>query len=93
MVTGRCLPVTYTYTNSLIIALFRAPTYTCPSGCTMALGLTQPLTEISTRDVWMSPGGKDSRCVGLKVLQPSGADCLEILGASDCWNRQVLSGL
>ena len=57
----------------------------------MALGLTQPLTEISTRDVWMSPGGKDSRCVGLKVLQPSGADCLEILGASDCWNPQVLS--
>jgi len=27
---------------------FTAPTYTCLSGCNMALGLTQPLTEIST---------------------------------------------
>ena len=36
------------------------------SGRTMALGLTQPLTEM---------GG---RCVGLTTLPPSCADCLEI---------------
>ena len=35
-----------------------------PSGCTMALGLTQPLT--------------DGRCVGLTTLPPSCVDCLEI---------------
>ena len=38
-----------------------------PSGRTMALGLTQPLTEV----------GK-GRCVGLTTLPPSCADCLEI---------------
>ena len=36
----------------------------------MALGLTQPLTEVST-----SKGG---RCVGLTTLPPSCADCLEV---------------
>jgi len=35
----------------------------------MALGSVQPLTEM---------GGKDGRCVGLKILPPSCADCLEI---------------
>jgi len=41
----------------------------------MALGLTQPLTEIITRNIsW----GKGGRCVGLTTLQPSCADCLEI---------------
>jgi len=41
----------------------------------MALGLTQPLTEISTRNIsW----GKGGRCVGLTILPPSCADCLEI---------------
>ena len=39
-----------------------------PSGRTIALRLTQPLTE-------MSKGG---RCVGLTTLPPSCADCLEI---------------
>ena len=43
-----------------------------PSGRTMALGSTQPLTEMSTRD-------KDGRCVGLTTLPPSCAECLEIL--------------
>jgi hypothetical protein len=37
----------------------------------MALGSTQPLTEMSTR-------GKGGRRVGLTTLPPSCADCLEI---------------
>ena len=41
---------------------------------TMALGLTQLLTEISTRNI--SLGGKGGRCVGLTILPPSCADCL-----------------
>jgi len=41
----------------------------------MSLGLTQPLTEMSTRNVsW----GKGGRCAGLTTLIPSCADCLEI---------------
>jgi hypothetical protein len=41
----------------------------------MALGSTQPLTEMSTRNIsW----GKDGRCVGLTTLPPSCADCLKI---------------
>jgi len=43
----------------------------------MALGLTQPLTEMSTRNIF--PGGKGGRFVGLTTLPPSCADCLEIL--------------
>jgi hypothetical protein len=47
-----------------------------PSGHTMALESTQPLTEISTRNIsWRGKGG---RCVGLTTLPPSCADCLEI---------------
>jgi hypothetical protein len=38
------------------------------SGRTMALGSTQPLTEMSTR---LFPGGKGCRCVRLTTLQPS----------------------
>jgi len=54
----------------------------------MALGVTQPVTEMSTRNIsW----GKGSRCVGLTILPPSCADCLEILGASTCWNPKCLS--
>jgi len=41
----------------------------------MALRLTQPLTEMSTRNI--SWGGKGGRCVGLTTLSPSSADCLE----------------
>jgi hypothetical protein len=41
----------------------------------MALGLTQPLTEMSTRNIsW----GKGGRCAGLTTLTPSCADCLKI---------------
>jgi len=37
--------------------------------------MTQPLTEMSTRNIsW----GKDGRYVGLTTLPPSCADCLEI---------------
>ena len=31
-------------------------------------------------------GDKGGRCVGLTALQPSYADCLEILAASTSWN-------
>jgi len=48
----------------------------CPSGRTMDLGLTQPLTKMSTRNI--SWGSKGSRCVGLTTLPPSCANCLEI---------------
>ena len=41
----------------------------------MALGSTQPLTEISTSNVSWNKGG---RCVGLTTLPPTCADCLEI---------------
>jgi len=41
----------------------------------MALDSTQPLTEMSTRNIsW----GKGGRYVGLTNLPPSCADCLEI---------------
>ena len=46
-----------------------------PSGRSMALGLTQFLTEMSTRNILWGKGG---RCVGLTPLLPSCADCLEI---------------
>jgi len=48
-----------------------------PSSCTMALGSTQPETEMSTRNIscrW----GKGSLCVRLTTLPPSCADCLQI---------------
>jgi hypothetical protein len=40
----------------------------------MALGLTQPIIEMCTRNK-----GKGSRCVGLTNLPSSYADCLESL--------------
>jgi hypothetical protein len=45
-----------------------------PSGRTMALGLTQPLTEMSTRNI--SWRGKGCRCIGLTTLPYT--DFLEI---------------
>ena len=48
-----------------------------PSDRTMALGSTQPLIEMSTRNI--SWGGKGGRCVRLITLPPSCVDCLEIL--------------
>ena len=47
-----------------------------PFGRTLALGSTQSLTEMSTRNIsWM---GKGWRCVGLTTLPPSCYNCLEI---------------
>ena len=43
---------------------------------TATLGLTQPLTEMSTRNT--SLGGKGVRCTGLTTLPLSCADCLDI---------------
>ena len=46
-----------------------------PSGRTMALGLTQPVTEVSTGNIsW----GKGGRCIGLTNLPRSCPDCPEI---------------
>jgi hypothetical protein len=44
----------------------------------MALGLTQPLTEMSTRNISWGVGGKGGQCVRLTTLPPSRAECLEI---------------
>jgi hypothetical protein len=49
-----------------------------PSGRTMALGLTQPITEMITRNISWGWGVKGGRCVGLTTLPSSCADCLEI---------------
>jgi hypothetical protein len=45
-----------------------------PSGRTMALGFTQPLREVSTRNSSWAKGGW---CVGLTTLPPC-ADCVKI---------------
>ena len=55
----------------------------------MALVSTQPLTEMSTRNI--SPGSKGSRCVGLTTLSPSCAGCLEIWGSQPPGTRLGLS--
>ena len=47
-----------------------------PSGRIVALGSTQPLTEMSTRNI--SWGGKGGRCVRMTNLPPSCAECLEM---------------
>ena len=45
----------------------------------MAMGATQSLAEIGTMGIsW----GKGGRCLGLTILPPAHAYCLEILGAS-----------
>jgi len=47
----------------------------------MALGLNQPLREMSTRSICWGVGGKGDQCTGLTTLPP--ANCPEILGASN----------
>ena len=45
----------------------------------MALGSTQPVTEMNTRNI--SLAGKDGRCVGLTTLPSASTicvDCLEV---------------
>jgi hypothetical protein len=60
------------------------------SGRTMTLGSTQPLTEMSTRDVsW----GKGGRCVGLTTLPHTCADCLEIWELEPSGILRVCPGL
>jgi len=48
----------------------------------MALGLTQHLTEMSTKGRW---------CIGLTTSPPSCADYLEILEASTTWSPNGLA--
>ena len=57
-----------------------------PSGATMALGSTQPLTE------WV-PGIFCRGCVGLTTLPPSCADCLEIWEPQHPGNLRTCPGL
>jgi hypothetical protein len=46
-----------------------------PSERTMALGSTQTLVKMSTRNI---PVGKGARCVRLRTSSPSCAECHEI---------------
>ena len=51
-----------------------------PSGCTMALGLIQPLTEMSTSGIsWGGGGGECGRWVWLTAWPPSCSICIKIL--------------
>jgi hypothetical protein len=68
--------MTSTGTN-LSITFTRKLSKTLPKTRTMALGLTQPLTEMSTRNISRG-GGKGGRCVWLTTLPPSCAYWLEI---------------
>ena len=54
-----------------------------PSDRTMALGSTQPLVKMSTRDIFEGKGG---RCVRLTTSPLSCGECQESLGALISWN-------
>jgi hypothetical protein len=56
----------------------------------MTLESTQPLREISTRNL---PEAKGGRCVRLTTLSPSVGDCAESVGASTSHNPMDLDGL
>jgi len=57
----------------------------------MALGLTQPLTEMRTRNIsWRGKGG---RCVGPIVLKSGSLNLLEPLGPAQACNGIVLTFL
>ena len=49
----------------------------------MALGSTQPLLKMITRN---NPGGKDGRCLRLTTSPPLSAECHENPGALNAWN-------
>jgi hypothetical protein len=61
-----------------------------PSSRTVALGLTQPLTERSTRKF---RGGKRRRHVGLTSLPPSVSRMSENVGASTSHSPKGLHGM
>jgi hypothetical protein len=61
-----------------------------PSSPTMALGSTQPLTEMSTRNL---PGGKKRPASRADNLAPSMSRMSEIVGASTSRNPKGLHGL
>jgi hypothetical protein len=48
------------------------------SGCTVVMGSTQSLTEMSTRNISWGGGDKGGQCIGLTTLPPSCTDFLEI---------------
>jgi hypothetical protein len=56
----------------------------------MALGSTQSLTEMNTRNL---PGGRGDRGVGLTTLPPSVSRLSENVGASTSRNPKGLHGL
>ena len=62
-----------------------------PSGRTMALASTQPLTEISTRSI--SRMGKSGRFVGLTSLPPSYANCHEVCEPQPSGDLRASPGL
>jgi len=65
-----------------------------PSGRTMALELTQPLTEMSTRNISCGGGGgKGGRCVKLTTLEASCAECLEIWEPQPAGTLRACPGL
>ena len=57
----------------------------------MALGSSQPLTEMSTRNVFL--GVKGERYVGLTTLSPSCGVCLKIWKPLTPANLRACSGL
>jgi len=63
-----------------------------PSGRTVVLGPTQPLTEISSRDISWEVGGKGGRCVRI-TFPPSCVDCLETWESQPPETLRVCPGL
>jgi len=57
----------------------------------MALGLTQPPTEMCNKNI--SLGDKGGRCVGLTTLPPSCADFLEIREPQPAGTLKTCPGL
>ena len=61
-----------------------------PSDRTMALGSTQPLVKMSTRNI---PGGKGGRCVRLTTSPPLRAECQEMWEPKPPGTRWAIPGL